>query len=98
MHNFCVCVCVAREEDGLCDSSPLLEANVWFMSTDPVRDGRRDHGDTPHCFHTLWPALCLVTPRLRGCIHNITQEDVSDLLFSLSREYARRDVGPSYYD
>jgi hypothetical protein len=33
--------------------------------------------------------LCEVAPLLRGRIRNLSQQDVGDLLFSLSREYAR---------
>ena len=68
----------------------LLTANFWFLSG-VVHDGPCQ--GTPRCFRTLWPVLCLATPR--GHIRHLTQQDVDDLLFSLSREYARRLM---YYD
>jgi hypothetical protein len=48
---------------------------------------------TLRCFLTLWPVLCTVAPQLRGCIDHLTPQDIDDLLFSLSREYARWQVG-----
>jgi hypothetical protein len=67
----------------------LLAANFWFMSAQQGRDGEASLV-TFRCFQTLWPVLCAVAPQLRGCICHLTPQDVDDLLFSLSREYARR--------
>ena len=50
--------------------------------------------DTPCCFRTLWPVFSAVTPGLRGHIRHLTQQDIGDLLFSISREYARRAMAP----
>lgn len=72
-----------REEGRL-----LAAANALFLSTD-VHDGR--HG-TPQCFHTLWPVLCVVAPLLRSGVRHLTPQDVSDLLFSVSREYVARQA------
>jgi hypothetical protein len=71
----------------------LVAANYWFMSEVDDR-GRREACDshTPGCFHFLWPVLCSVSPLLRGCIRHLTQQDVDDFIFSLSREYARQCV------
>jgi hypothetical protein len=75
--------------DGPFGWGPLLTANLWYMSA--VHDSRREANiNTPRCFHTLWSVLCLVTSLLRGRIRNLGQQDVDDLLFSLSREHARR--------
>lgn len=69
----------------------LLTANISFMSAVDDKALTR----TPHCFWTLWPLLCLVSPLLRGRVRHLTQQDVDDLVFSLSRECARR--GGSMY-
>ena len=63
----------------------LLSANNWFFTSEIGR-----FGDTPCCFRTLWPVFSAVTPGRRGHIRHLTQQDVGDLLFSISREYARR--------
>lgn len=68
----------------------LLTANFWFMSAVHDRRYGAPGMDTPCCFHTLWPVLCLVAPLLRGRIRHLTQQDVDDLLFSLSRAYVRQ--------
>jgi hypothetical protein len=63
----------------------LLSANKWFFRSEIGR-----FGDTPCCFRTVWPVFSAVTPGLRGHIRHLTQQDIGDLLFSISREYARR--------
>jgi hypothetical protein len=45
---------------------------------------------SPRCFRALWSVLCTIAPQLRGRIRYLSQQDIGDLLFSLSREYARR--------
>jgi hypothetical protein len=71
------------------EGTTLLAANFWFMSE--REGGRREAGMvTPRCFQTLWPVLCAIAPQLRGCICHLAPQDVDDLRFSLSREYARR--------
>lgn len=70
----------------------LLRANFCFMSTshDRRRFDTSCRYNTPHCFHTLWAVLALVTPALRGRIRSLVQHELGDLLFSLSREFVRR--------
>jgi hypothetical protein len=86
--DFCsLCTGTPARVGGNFDRTRLLAANVCFMSA--VHDGRRV--DTPRCFHTLSILLGSVTPALRGRIRHLTQQDIGDLIFSLSREYARRD-------
>lgn len=55
--------------------------------------------DTPRCFYTLWPVLCLATPLLRGRVRYLTPREVGDLAFSLSRVHVQRapirKAGPS---
>lgn len=77
------------------NKQPLLVANFWFTSTVPVLRCRTCFF-TPDCFFNLWPVLCQVTPLLRGRIRNLTQQDVGDLLFSLSREFSRVYTGLLY--
>jgi hypothetical protein len=79
--------------DGRFRGARLLTANLWFTSA--VHDGR--HGasgvNMPRCFHAVWSVLGTVAPALRGRVQHLTQQDIGDLLFSLSREYARRASG-----
>jgi hypothetical protein len=84
--SFPFCVHAPTRIDGRYGQLPLLTANFWFISAQ--EGGRRMV--TPRCFQTLWPVLCAVAPQLRGCICHLTPQDLDDLRFSLSREYARR--------
>jgi hypothetical protein len=70
----------------------LLLANNWFFTSEIGRSR-----DTPRCFHTLWPVLSAVTPGRRGHIRHLTQQDIGDLLFSISRKYARRAMALRSY-
>jgi hypothetical protein len=68
----------------------LLSANNLFFTSETSLSSKIGFKDTPCCFRTLWPVFSAVTPGLRGHIRHLTQQDVGDLLFSISREYARR--------
>jgi hypothetical protein len=81
----------STRDDGRYEKAPLLTANFWFMSAHHG-GGCKANTVTLRCFLTLWPVLCAVAPQLRSCISHLTLQDVDDLLFSLSREYARRVV------
>jgi hypothetical protein len=74
----------------------MLVANRWFLSVRHDGSPTQARTGTPRCFCALWPVLCSVAPsRGSSAIRHLTREAVSDLLFSLSREYARRLM---YYD
>jgi hypothetical protein len=84
----------------------LLVANIWFYLSgmpDVWRSRRRllPRDTNPCSFRTLWPMLSAVTPGRRSHIRHLTQQDIGDLLFSISREYARkyyaRRIGPMDY-
>jgi hypothetical protein len=70
-------------------SNPLMSGNYWFMSSLHSR-GAYQLDTMPGCFQTLWRVLCVVTPVLRGGVAHLGQQEIGDLLFSLSRERARR--------
>jgi hypothetical protein len=48
-------------------------------------------------FAPLWPLLWSVTPSLGGRVNNLTQQDIADFFFSLSREFARRQIGNAHF-
>jgi Gpi18-like mannosyltransferase len=65
----------------------LMQANYWFASAPSLS---RTFYITPHWFTTLWAVLYSIAPSLNRSIKYLTQQDIGDFLFSLSREYARR--------
>jgi hypothetical protein len=85
-----LCVLVPTSIDDQLREPRLLTANVLFTSMVHVGYRANSRVKTLRCFRTLWPVLCMVTPVLRGRVRHLTQQDVGDFLFSLSREYARR--------
>lgn len=74
--------------------SALGHSNFYFLSAQDF-DCEAEEAficEACRCFSTLSPLLWLLTPSLGGCVGQLTQQDINDLIFSISREFARRQA------